>query len=235
MIDFDYFFEKADELPCYDIFLKEIKGYKSLDNIWDILARIQQGLISELVKPEIKGTIEKGAVLKGDDIQIGKGTVVETGAVICGPAIIGENVKVRHSAYIRGNVIIGDNSVVGHCTEVIRSVLLPSAKAPHFNYVGDSLLGSNVNLGAGTKLSNFKNDGTNIKIVINNNCIDTGLRKFGAILSDGCQFGCNSVANPGTLMSKNCRVYPCATVKGYYEPDTIIKLRQHNDFCKVNK
>lgn len=234
MIDFDYFFSKIDELPCYDIFLKKIKGYSSLDSIWDILARIQQGFISELVNPGINGKIEEGAILKDDNIQIGKGTVVESGAVICGPAIIGENVQIRHSAYIRGNVIIGNDSVVGHCTEIIRSILLPSAKAPHFNYVGDSILGSKVNLGAGTKLSNFKNDGTNIKIVINNSIVDTGLRKFGAILSDGCQFGCNSVANPGTLMSKNCRVYPCATVKGYYEPNTIVKLRQHTDFGKVN-
>ncbi len=161
-----------------------------------------------------------------NDIYIGKGSIVEAGAMVCGPAIIGENVEIRHGAFVRGNVVIGNGSVIGHSSEVVRSVFLPGAKAPHFNYVGDSILGTHVNLGAGTKLSNLKNDGTNVKTRIAEHLIDTGIRKFGAILGDNCLLGCNSVTNPGTIMERNCRVYPCASIQGHFPENSIVKLRQ---------
>jgi hypothetical protein len=150
MLDFIKFFSKVSEFPCPELFEDELEGFKKLENIWDILSRIQKGFVGSKVQPQILGEVKEGAILDGDDIYIGKGSVVHPGALIKGPTIIGENVEIRHSAFVRGNVIIGDNAVVGHCTEIVRSVMLPGAKAPHFNYVGDSILGTGVNLGAGT-------------------------------------------------------------------------------------
>lgn len=227
MLDLEKFFSKISEFPCPELFAKELEGYVTLENVWDILKRIQKGFTGTRVKPEILGKVEEGAILQGNDIYIGKGSVVHAGALVCGPTIIGENVEIRHCAYVRGNVIIGDGAVVGHCSEIVRSIMLPGAKAPHFNYVGDSILGSGVNLGAGTKLSNLKNDGSNVKTRIEEHVVDTGVRKFGAILGDNCLLGCNSVTNPGTILGANCRVYPCAVVNGYHQPGTIIKLRQN--------
>ena len=110
--------------------------------------------------------------------------------------------------------------MVGHCTEVKHSILLPGAKAPHFNYVGDSILGGGVNLGAGTKLSNLRNDGKEVHVRINNERIGSGLRKFGAILGEGCQLGCNSVTNPGVVLGCNSAVFPNSTVTGIHEAES---------------
>ncbi len=227
MLDLEKFFSRIAEFPCPELFAKELEGFVTLENIWDILKRIQKGFVAPRVRPEILGKVEPGAILEGTDIYIGKGSVVQAGALISGPTIIGENVEIRHCAYVRGNVIIGNDAVVGHCTEIVRSVMLPGAKAPHFNYVGDSILGTGVNLGAGTKLSNLKNDGSNVKTKIDELVIDTGVRKFGAILGDNCLLGCNSVTNPGTILGSSCRVYPCAVVNGYHTAGSIIKLRQN--------
>ncbi|GAB4274911.1 MAG: glucose-1-phosphate thymidylyltransferase [Candidatus Rifleibacteriota bacterium] len=227
MLELEKFFSRISEFPCPELFEKELEGFDPLENVWDILKRIQKGFVKNKVKPEILGEVHPGATLVGKDIFIGKGSVVHPGALICGPTIIGENVEIRHCAYVRGNVIIGDGAVVGHCSEIVRSVMLPGAKAPHFNYVGDSILGTGVNLGAGTKLSNLKNDGSDVKTRIGEHVVDTGVRKFGAILGDNCLLGCNSVTNPGTILGPNCRVYPCAVVNGYHEAGTIIKLRQN--------
>ncbi|NCB38661.1 MAG: glucose-1-phosphate thymidylyltransferase [Erysipelotrichia bacterium] len=211
---------------CPELFEVELEGFDRLENIWDILKRIQKGFTASRLIPGIYGTIEEGAFIRGKDIFIGKGSIVEAGAMVCGPAIIGENVEIRHGAFVRGNVIIGNDSVIGHATEVVRSVFMPGAKAPHFNYVGDSILGTHVNLGAGTKLSNLKNDGSNIKTKIGEHVIDTGIRKFGAILGDHCLLGCNSVTNPGTIMEPYCKVYPCASIQGHFPRGSIVKLRQ---------
>ncbi|MBU1109517.1 MAG: glucose-1-phosphate thymidylyltransferase [Candidatus Riflebacteria bacterium] len=226
MLEIKDFFSRLPEFICPELFASELEGYATIENIWDILKRIQAGFTANYVKPGIYGTVEEGAFLRGKDIYIGKGSVVEAGAMVCGPVIIGENVEIRHGAFVRGHVIIGDGAVVGHASEVVRSVFLPGAKAPHFNYVGDSILGSNVNLGAGTKLSNLKNDGSNVRTRIGEHVIDTGIRKFGAILGDNCLLGCNSVTNPGTILEANCMVYPCASIQGHFAAGSIIKLRQ---------
>ncbi|OQB50826.1 MAG: Bifunctional protein GlmU [bacterium ADurb.Bin157] len=222
------FFSKIDEFICPELFNVHLEGFEDLVKLWDILQRIQNGFTGvalQKLKPQILGTIEEGAFVKGD-VYLGKGAVIEAGAMVCGPTIIDDYAEVRHGAFVRGNVIIGAHGVVGHASEVVRSILLPHAKAPHFNYVGDSVLGSNVNLGAGTKLSNLKNDGTGVKTRVGMNIIDTGIRKFGAILGDNCKLGCNSVTNPGTIMEPNCAVYPCASVSGYYDENSVIKLKQ---------
>jgi len=220
----DYLFSNLESFFAKEIFLKELDGYNDIHYVWDILKRIQEGYIKKILIPEINGILEEGAFV-GNDVYIGEGTIVETGALIKGPTIIGKNCHIRQGAYIRGNVIIGDNCIAGHATEVVRAIFLPGAKAPHFNYVGDSILGTGVNLGAGTKLSNLKNTKSGVVIKYNDNIYETGLKKFGAILGDGCQTGCNAVLNPGTIMGPDCIVYATTSVRGVYPAKTIIKLR----------
>lgn len=169
--------------------------------------------------------IYAGAVLMDNDIYIGKGNVIEAGALVKGPTIIGDNNEIRQASYIRGNVIIDNKCVVGHATEMKTAVILNGGKAPHFAYVGDSILGK-VNLGAGTRLANLKIFGSEIVLTIEGRKYKTGLRKFGAIMADGVETGCNSVTAPGTLLSRNVLLYPNSTARGFYPPNTIVKLRQ---------
>ncbi len=159
-----------------------------------------------------------GVCLFDDQIFIGQGTVIEPGALIKGPTIIGKNTEVRQGAYVRGECIVGNRCVVGHTTEMKSSVMLNNAKAGHFAYIGDSILGNNVNLGAGTKLANLKLTNSNVTIKIDNTIYDTRIRKFGAIMGDEVETGCNSVTNPGTILGKTSMVYPCVSVKGGYYP-----------------
>lgn len=169
--------------------------------------------------------IYAGAVLMDNDIYIGKGNVIEAGALIKGPTIIGNNNEIRQASYIRGNVIIDNKCVVGHATEMKTAVIFNGGKAPHFAYVGDSILGK-VNLGAGTRLANLKMFRSEVILTIEGKKYNTGLHKFGAIMADGVETGCNSVTAPGTLLSKNVLLYPNSTARGFYPPNTIIKLKQ---------
>ncbi len=167
-----------------------------------------------------------GATLLGRDIEIGKGTLVEPGALIKGPAIIGDFTEVRQGAYVRGNCIVGDRCVVGHTTEVKGSVMLNGAKAGHFAYIGDSILGNDVNLGAGTKLANLKIITQDITIRIEGRVHHTGLRKMGAVIGDRAELGCNSVTNPGVILGKGSMVYPCVSVPaGFYPEGTVISVK----------
>ncbi len=171
--------------------------------------------------------IYAGAFLMDDQIYIGKNSVIEPAALVRGPAIIGDGTEVRHGAYIRGEVLVGDDCVVGHTTEIKSSVMLGGSKAGHFAYIGDSILGK-VNLGAGTKLANLKMIDSIVTITVEGKSYQTGLRKFGAIFGDGVETGCNSVSTPGTLLGKNALLYPNGTARGYYPPDTIIKIKQEH-------
>ena len=165
-----------------------------------------------------------GAVLWDDRIQLGMGTVVEPGALIKGPTIIGPHTEIRQGAYLRGKCIIGSRCVVGHTTEMKNSVMLDGAKAGHFAYIGDSILGCDTNLGAGTKLANLKLKGDTVAIPFEGLMLDTGLRKLGAIIGDGTEIGCNAVTNPGTLLGKESGVLPTVSVRtGYYGPKSIIR------------
>lgn len=166
-----------------------------------------------------------GATLFDSEISIGEGTVVEPGALIKGPTIIGKNTEVRQGAYVRGDSLIGDRCVVGHTTEIKGSVMLNGAKAGHFAYIGDSILGNNTNLGAGTKLANLKIVPSDVSLYIKGKRYNTGIRKFGAIIGDRVETGCNSVTNPGTLLGKDSLVYPCISVKsGYYPPRSRVSI-----------
>ncbi len=185
--------------------------------------------------PQRAGQIAPTATLHGTNIFVAEGAVIEDHVSIHGPAIIGADCEVRQGAYLRGNCILAPGAVLGHAGEMKNSILLNGAKAPHFAYVGDSILGNDTNLGAGTKLSNLTVSSTKdasgkrptIELVINGERIDTGLAKFGAIIGDRSQTGCNAVTNPGTLIGQDTLIYANASLaKGHYPDNSIIKLRQ---------
>lgn len=166
-------------------------------------------------KPIILGKVEENTYIRGP-VYIDKDTLVESTALIQGPCYIGPNAQVRHGAYIRGNVYIGSKAVVGHTTEVKGAIFLDGAKAGHFAYIGDSILGKNVNLGAGTKLANlkFKHDEVCFLDPYTNQKKSSGLKKFGAIIGDNAQTGCNVVLDPGTLLLPHTGVLPGKYFKG---------------------
>ncbi|GAB4526433.1 MAG: glucose-1-phosphate thymidylyltransferase [Anaerolineae bacterium] len=190
--------------------------------VWDVL-RLLGSYLAHIIRPEIHGQVMQGAYLLDDKIFIGPGSVVEPGAVVKGPTYIGANTQVRHGAYVRGNVLIGANCVVGHTTEIKNSIMLNDAHAAHFAYVGDSVLGNHVNLGAGSRLANLKLDRSNVTVKIEGKTYDTGLRKLGAILGDHVETGCNAVLNPGTLLGPGCMAYALTLLRGYYPANSIIK------------
>lgn len=171
--------------------------------------------------------VHPGVHILDGPVFIGSACRIEPGAVLRGPLIIGDGCEIRTGAYLRGHVVLGRECVVGAHTEVKRSILLNGAHAPHQNYVGDSILGRDVNLGAGTILSNVKNIGREVTFRHEAEVVHTGLRKLGAILGDGCRTGCNSVLNPGVLMGPGSVIYPNVCLRsGYYAPGTLVKLRQ---------
>jgi len=147
-------------------------------------------------------------------ISIGAGTIIEPGVLIQGPCVIGANCIIRQGAYIRANTILGDHVVVGHSAEIKGSILLDRAAATHFVYVGDSIVGNDVNLGAGVKCANLRLDRREVQVIWDDVRVKTGLQKLGAILGDSTQIGCNSVLNPGTLVGKNTACHPLVTLSG---------------------
>lgn len=191
--------------------------------VWEALSKIKTYLSSfSLDKIEIDIPIGVYLIHK-ELVSIGKNVVIEPGAYIKGPCIIGDGCQIRHGAYIRGDVIVGKNCVIGHDTEVKNSLFLDKAQAAHFAYLGDSILGNDVNLGAGVKCANLRLDHGAVSI---NHCgkkMDSGLKKFGAIIGDGAQLGCNSVTNPGTLIGKGAKSFPCTNFGGMVPPKTVVK------------
>ena len=208
--------------------------------VWEVLPRIEAYIAAQLAgpyAPGLFGEVADGAYLvHAEAIYLGEGSVIEPGAYVAGPCIIGRDCVIRHGAYLRGDVILGDHCIVGHASEAKNSLFLDGAHAPHFAYVGDSVLGNRVNLGAGTKLSNLaltsqKDPATGkrntIKLEVNGQMVDTGLAKMGAILGDDAQVGCNAVLNPGCIVGARSIVYAGISLrKGFYPPGTIIKLEQ---------
>jgi len=197
--------------------------FEGCEFAWETLAKIQAYLKSHL-RPGLKNRCE-GVAYVGEQVFVGEGTVVEDGVMIKGPAIIGRNCEIRHNAYIRENVIIGDGCVVGNACEVKNSLLFNGAVAPHFNYIGDSILGYKAHLGAGVKISNFKLVPGNIMVEVNGKRIDTGLRKFGALLGDESDIGCNAVLNPGTIIGRRSVIYPNTNWRGVLPAEMIVKNR----------
>jgi NDP-sugar pyrophosphorylase family protein len=204
--------------------------------VWFALGERLKSFLDAHQSWRIDSELPAGVHLLGDRIAIGEGCRVEPGAVIVGPAILGDGVTVRTGAYIREYVVVGDRCMVGAHSEVKGSVLLPTAKAPHQNYVGDSILGRDVNLGAGTILSNVKNVGREVTFRHDGSVVHTGLRKFGAILGDGCKTGCNTVLNPGVLLGPGSVTYPNATLRGgVYPAGTLVKVRQNQQTTEMTR
>ena len=190
---------------------------------WEALPKIAPYLAARL-KPEWHHRAT-GHVTIGDKVYIGEGTVIEDGVMIVGPAIIGRNCQIRHNAYIRENVIVGDGCVVGNACELKNALLFNGAQVPHFNYVGDSILGHKAHLGAGVKISNLKLMAGNVWVEVDGRPRDTGLRKFGALLGDRAEAGCNAVLNPGTVLGRDALVYPNVFWRGVLPAGHIAKNR----------
>lgn len=202
--------------------------FDNTENVWEVFARVPQYLeafFKRLPKEErIKGVVRPGAILVGDDIYIGDGAKIEPTAYIEGPTVIGPRSIVGTGAYIRGGTILGEQAIIGHCTEAKNTIMLNNAAAPHFNFIGDSILGNSVNIGAGVILANYRLDAKAVPA----GDTSTGLTKFGAILGDRVKVGCNAVLEPGTFLGKDTWVSPCSYLRrGCYE-----KGERHADLVK---
>ena len=160
---------------------------------------------------------------KGENIWIAKSAKIAPTASITGPCIIGENTEVRQCAFIRGNAFVGNSCVVGNSTELKNVLLIEKVQVPHYNYVGDSILGFGSHMGAGSITSNVKSDKTLVTVKIGEERIETGLKKFGAILGDFVEVGCGSVLNPGTIIGQNSNIYPLSSVRGFVPSNSIFK------------
>jgi NDP-sugar pyrophosphorylase family protein len=196
-----------------------------------LLSDTKGSLVSGDLRLGPKVRIEAGARIEGT-VHIGAGCVIESGAYIRGPAWLAEGCEVRQGAYIRGNVIAGAQAVLGHCSEFKQAILLEGAQAPHFNYVGDSILGIKAHIGAGVILSNLRLDKRSVRAAFlprnrseetaKVELVDTGLTKFGALLGDGCEIGCNCVLNPGSILGAASRAAPLSRIKGTWPEGSII-------------
>jgi NDP-sugar pyrophosphorylase family protein len=188
---------------------------------WEPLKKLKDYILAN-VKPILNNRCLGDAYI-GEQVYIGKGTVVEDGVMIKGPAIIGENCEIRHGAYFRENVIIGDGCVVGNSSELKNTILFNEADVPHFNYVGDTIIGYQGHLGAGVKISNVKITKGNVFVEIDGKPFDTGLRKFGALIGDHAEIGCNAVLNPGSIIGRSALVYPNVNWRGILPANMIAK------------
>lgn len=181
---------------------------------WDPLERLE-GYLAQYKSSPVLSKIPEGVFVKNpESIFVGDGVVIEPGAYIQGPCIIGDGCEIRHGAYIRGGVILGEQCVVGHASEVKSSLLLNGAKIPHFNYCGDSILGNRTNMGAGSITANVRFDRKAVYAYIEGEKISSGRNKFGLILGDGSQLGCNVVTQPGTVLGKGVMIPPYTYLKG---------------------
>ncbi len=193
--------------------------------VWDALTQIASYLQFRL-KPAVLGQLI-GKPFISNNVFIGAGTVVEQGAVLKGPAWIGENCQVRSGCYVRENVVVGDGVVLGNSCEFKNCIICDEAQVPHFNYVGDSILGYRAHLGAGVILSNVRLDHREISVTAAEATIPTGLTKFGAIVGDRSEIGCNAVINPGVVIGRDCIIYPHVNFRGVLPRGSIVKLRQN--------
>ena len=185
---------------------------------WEVLPEINDFILE--IGPKLDPEVYE---LKGENIWIAKSANVYPSAYIKGPAIIGENVEVRHCAFIRGKAIVGNNAVVGNSTELKNVILFNNVQVPHYNYVGDSILGYKAHMGAGSITSNVKSDKKLVIIKDASEENETGLKKIGAMLGDNVEVGCGSVLNPGSIIGKNTNIYPLSSVRGVVHANSIYK------------
>ena len=196
---------------------------------WEVLPKIKEFII------ELGNSLSSKEYDKvGDNVWIAKSAKVAPTAFINGPAIIGKNAEIRHCAFIRGNAIVGENAVVGNSTELKNVVLFNNVQVPHYNYVGDSILGYKSHMGAGSITSNVKSDKKLVVVKNGDEKIETGLKKFGAMLGDNVEVGCGSVLNPGTVIGRNTNIYPLSSVRGVVKENSIYK-KQGEVVKKINE
>ncbi len=204
------------DISCVD---EPLQPLLQVEKPWQILSKLDEYLTE--IKDDPQGYIHPTAVISGK-VYLSVGAKIKAHALVEGPAWLGEGAEVGHGAYIRGGVVLASKAKVGHNSEVKHALFLNGAQAPHFNYVGDAIIGSNANLGAGVKLANLPAFGKNIKVAGE----DTGLRKFSAAVGDSVFVGCNSVLAPGTIIGPHTMVYNCAMLRGVYPASSVVKLRQ---------
>lgn len=216
-------FMSKNELLFFENFLdlNQTITKKLFENIyypWEVLPKIKNYVL------EIGPTLNKNEFDEiSENVWISKEAIVADSAHIAGPTVIQKGTEVKHCAFIRGGVIVGENCVVGNSTEIKNSVLFNGVQVPHFNYVGDSILGYKAHMGAGSITSNVKSDKSTVTVKTDNEKIDTSLKKFGAILGDHVEIGCNAVLNPGSVLGRNVSVYPTSMVRGFIPENTIFK------------
>ena len=201
--------------------------FSGLTYPWEALPKIKDFILNlgpKLPKDEFEEIKE--------NVWVSKEAVIADSAFIAGPTIICKGTEIRHCAFIRGSVIVGENCVVGNSTELKNAILFNNVQVPHFNYIGDSILGFKAHFGAGSIVSNVKSDKSNVSVLINGNKTDTGLRKFGAIVADYVEIGCNAVLNPGAIIGRNSNVYPTSMVRGIIGENMIFKA-QNNIVKKI--
>jgi UDP-N-acetylglucosamine diphosphorylase / glucose-1-phosphate thymidylyltransferase / UDP-N-acetylgalactosamine diphosphorylase / glucosamine-1-phosphate N-acetyltransferase / galactosamine-1-phosphate N-acetyltransferase len=200
-----------EETIAKELFAGKTYPWEVLPEIGDFIRRLGETLSEE--------EYEK----RGEDIWVAKSAQVAPTAYIAGPAIIGKEAQVRHCAFIRGNAIVGENAVVGNSTELKNVVLFNRVQVPHYNYVGDSILGYRAHMGAGSITSNVKSDKKLVVVKTPKGNIETGIKKFGAMIGDSVEIGCGSVLNPGCVIGKNTNIYPLSSVRGYVPSGSIYK------------
>lgn len=210
--------ETKDLFECKTPYLEKL--FSDYKYPWEILPNIKTYII-ELIEKGLEG-FEKIA----DDVYVGKNVKIYPNTVIEGPAIIGEGTEIRPGAFIRGSVITGANCVIGNSSELKNCVLLEKVQVPHYNYVGDSVLGNKAHMGAGSICSNLKSDGKAV-VIHGDTEFETGLRKIGGILADGADIGCGCVLNPGTVIGKNTSVYPLNALRGVFPGGCIVKSQNN--------
>lgn len=200
-----------EETIAKDIFEGAVYPWEVLSKISEFIVKLGNTLSEELYEK------------KGDNVWIARNATVYPSACINGPAIIDEGAEVRHCAFIRGNAIVGKGAVVGNSTELKNVILFNKVQVPHYNYVGDSILGYKAHMGAGSITSNVKSDKTLVVVKAGEDTLETGLKKFGAMVGDHVEVGCNSVLNPGTVIGREANVYPTSMVRGYIPAHSIYK------------
>ncbi len=200
-----------DHTIAKDLFL-------SITYPWEALPKIKDYIL------ELGATLDADKFDKiGDDIWVAKSAKIAPSASLNGPLIIDEEAEVRHCAFIRGSAIVGKNAVVGNSTELKNCVLFDNVQVPHYNYVGDSIYGYKSHTGAGVIASNLKSDKSLVTVMCDGEKVETNVKKFGAMIGDFVEVGCNSVMNPGTVIGRNSNVYPLSFVRGYVEENSIYK------------
>ena len=214
MADMEKKVKTAELYDCETPYLKEL--FDNAEYPWEMLSKIKAHILS-IIENGMEGyTLLKEGVLVGENVKIAPTATIEA------PTVIGSGTEIRPGAYIRGSVITGENCVIGNSSELKNCVLLNKVQVPHYNYVGDSVLGNYAHMGAGSICSNLKSDGKNI-VVHGDVEYETGLRKIGGILGDHADIGCGCVLNPGTVIGKNTSVYPLNALRGVFPEGCIVK------------